>query len=290
MPGQIVEVIVDESEPARAAATILAAIAYPLPTEKLLIKKKESIKKKLIKEELIKRNQFWKSLRALDLYARAEKDPDWAQSFQLVKPFLLIPDLKYVEKTVDKGWDIIKTRRLPAGKMLGGLLARDALKKFDPKRLAYVFNKSLGTEYDAVSIEAVAINLEVNPKTEEVEKIGHIPSVNTTAQEVADYLNSAPEGWSRGNAKKMTKEYVIRWIWTPTKPVVHMALILDGIMAERFKDAPFYIEDLLVADWVDSAILNGKMLRQELISNNDPSYRFDEDELIQFQLGSVDGD
>lgn len=292
--GQIVEVVVDKNEPALPAATILAAIAYPLPTEKVLIKKKNLIRKKLIAEELNKRNQFWQSVRALALYQRAEKDPDWAQSSQMVRPFLLFPDFTYVAKTVDKGWDIIKTKRFPAGKMLGSLLARDAFKKFDPKIVADAFNKNLGIEHDAnrpdkIILKSVAINSEVNPKTGKVEKIAKPASVRTMAQEVADHLNNAPEGWSRGNARKLTRESVIQRIWSPTKPVVHMALILDGIMCERSIDATGYIEDLLVGDWISSAIAQGNMLRQELTSHDNPPIQIDEDELIQFQLVPIDG-
>ena len=264
MPLETVHLPSDEYYPQRTAAAFLSIVAYP--------------------SNLNKRRRFELAAGSSVLRRRALDNPEWAMTPQTVTPGLLLMNPHKVDKTLDDCGLQIITRRLPAAQMAGTIMADDATKQFDPEKLANAFRKVLGGKISKAVLK-IRVDIEqYDPKTEGIVLRQRSPTVNALAEHTAQALNRAPTGWGRRRATGWTRENVISRIWTPTKPVLHLALALRGVIISKFDERAVNMHELLEGDWVLNAIQWAEAER--LVIAESDRFRINEHQMIQVLLKS----
>ena len=264
MPLETVHLPSDEHYPQRTAAAFLSIVAYP--------------------SNLNKRRRFELAAGSSVLRRRALDNHEWATTPQTVTPGLLLMNPQKVDKTLDDCGLKIITRRLPAAQMAGTIMADDATKQFDPEKLANAFRKVLGGKISKAVLK-IRVGIEqYDPETEGIVLRQRPPTVNALAEFTAQTLNRAPTGWAKRKAKGWTRENVISRIWTPTKPVLHLALVLWGVIDSKFGGRAANMRELLEGDWVPNAVRCAEAAR--LVIAESDRFRINEHQMIQVLLKS----
>lgn len=178
-----------------SAASLLAVIAYH--------------------DKVSDAQQFRHALQAWDLRDRMDSDPNWGWRPRTIVPELLRPQPEWVERTVDRGIQIIVTRRLLAAEIAGELFAKNA---FDELSVALcrpiVIKGAHGGEItgkDAADAHAARLLADLR---------GRRRGRATLHQESKS---------ARGNIKTRT--------WKDSLPVLHLTSALRGFVQEQYPDS-----------------------------------------------------
>ena len=108
---------------------------------------------------------------------------------------------------------------------------------------------------------------------------GKEPTVNLVAARAAMMLSATPQ-------QETAPEHVINRAWSATKPVIHLAVALRGIILERYWERSVDFDNLIEQpNWVDRAVRQAEILRQHFVTDKPLRYRTASDyDLIQVQI------
>jgi hypothetical protein len=229
----------------KAAVCVLAWLAYPAATD----------------EDRRRRIKFEQNALAAWFRRRAIADPVWAMRSCKMPPALLFATAKEIPKVLERAEKLLFSRRLPAGYMLGTLVTRDAF-KHGPLAQHPAFKR--------ISIE-VCVRVEGQSRP---------ASLNMLASEIAEIANNPTIEWQfeSGGANRTS---VIRRIWSPSKPVAHLALaLLSHVMQKCEKTLPQTLT-LLEGGWLEPVLLNAEMIRQLVVSLDCPSIKIAEADTVR---------
>jgi len=98
---------------------------------------------------------------------------------------------------------------------------------------------------------------------------GKAGAVNKLAERTAVRLAGTPVGWGTGVAQdeqNWNRTNVLSRIWTPSKPVAHIALAFRNICVERFGSQAFRIIELFEGEWVARAVQQSEDYARALAS------------------------
>ncbi len=207
------------------------------------------------------RNQFQNYACAAWFRDRAMADPDWAWQSHKMPPALLFVPEKKIPGVLERAENVLFSRRLAAGSMLGTLMARDTFK-----------HGSLAQHpaFKRISIE-VCVRVEGQSRP---------ASVNMLASEIAETANNPTIEW-RFESGGANRNSVIRRIWSPTKPVAHLALALLSHVEQKCENTLPWTLTLLEGGWLESVLFNAERIRQLVVSLDYPSIKIAEADTVR---------
>lgn len=229
-------------------ALLLAVLAYP------------KAKQKLLKFHSALLSKYW--------VERTARDVEWASSPQLVPPIYLIQNRERASRLSDEGMRVIWSKRFIAGSFMEHLLSRD-VREFardvgtaeefeDPTSSSYIVGKIF--EYEERRTENWAQSFEDNFDPE----FGQRFSVNWFAAVYAQKLNSRPVSDGFGGKGGWTRDTVLRRIWSPSKPVIHIAMAIDEVWRKEDLKRNFDFLRMLEGDWLEAAVEKAKSRKSEI--------------------------
>lgn len=234
-----------------ASARVLAWLAYPAATD----------------GDRRRRNQFQNYAVGAWFRHRAMADPAWACQSHKMPPALLFMSEKKILKVLRHADNVLYSRRLAAGSMLGTLMARDTFK-----------HGSLA-QHPALrrALRLLPGHVEV---CAEVQGQKRPASVNMLASRVAKTANDPTIEWQfeSGGANRNS---VIRRIWSPSKPVAHLALALICYVEQKCENTLPSALTLLEGGWLESVLLNAEIFRQLVVSLDYPSIKIAEADTVR---------
>ncbi len=235
----------------KAAVCVLAWLAYPAATD----------------EDRRRRLKFEQNALAGWFRHRAMADPVWAMRSCKMPPALLFATGENIPKVLERAENVLLSRRLAAGWMLRSLMARYILEE------EFAQHPALRSALRLRHIGNIEVCVDVEGRKRPA-------AVSVLASKIAEIANASTKEWRFGLGGA-DRSSVLNRIWSPSKPVVHLALALQSYVAEKCENILPRTLTLLEGDWLESVLFNAEITPQYVVKLHHPSMRIAEEHTVR---------